>query len=267
MRLAYKWQAALIASLGLFMAVLDLTIVNVALPQMQHSFHTDRGTITWVVTAYFLAQAAIIPVTGYLSDRFGSKTIFLGALAIFTLGSLACALAPTEGALIGFRVLQGIGGGALFPTAFAIVFRVFPPMERGAASAVISIPVLLAPSFGPTIGGYLTTTFDWSAVFIVNVPIGIVAVTLGYFILKGRAADEAANMGGPEMARGRQKFDLAGLLLSMAGVTALVYGVIEEPGRGWTDPRVLGGIVGGTVVLTAFVARELRTRTPLVDLG
>lgn len=273
MRLAYKWQAALIASLGLFMAVLDLTIVNVALPQMQSSFHTDRGTITWVVTAYFLAQAAVIPVTGYLSDRFGSKTIFLGALAIFTLGSLLCALAPTEGALIGFRVLQGIGGGALFPTAFAIVFRVFPPMERGAASAVISIPVLLAPSFGPTIGGYLTTTFDWSAVFIVNVPIGVVAVALGYFILRGRAADEAANMVGEQLARGRQKFDLAGLLLSMAGVTALVYGISEAGSTrangttiGWGDRTVIAYMAIGIVLLVTFVINELRVSDPVMDL-
>ena len=271
MRMAYKWQAALIAALGLFMAVLDLTIVNVALPPMQAAFHTDRGTITWVVTAYFLAQAAVIPITGYLSDRLGTKTIFLGALSIFTLGSLLCAIAPSEGALIGFRVLQGIGGGALFPTAFAIVFRVFPPMERGAASAIISIPVLLAPSFGPTIGGYLTQTFDWSAIFFVNVPIGIVTVTLGWFLLKGRAADEAANMGGHVMARAR--FDLVGLVLSMAGVTSLVYGISEAGAQrpdhtaiGWGDRTVITYMVIGVVLLIAFVINELRVSDPVLDL-
>lgn len=271
MRMAYKWQAALIAALGLFMAVLDLTIVNVALPPMQHAFHTDRGTITWVVTAYFLAQAAVIPITGYLSDRLGTKTVFLGALAIFTLGSLLCAIAPSEGALIGFRVLQGIGGGALFPTAFAIVFRVFPPMERGAASAIISIPVLLAPSFGPTIGGYLTQTFDWSAIFFVNVPIGILTVALGWFLLKGKAADEAASMGAPVAARAR--FDLVGLVLSMAGVTSLVYGISEAGATrangttiGWGDTTVLTYIVIGAVLLIAFVINELRVSDPVLDL-
>lgn len=271
MRLAYKWQAALIAAIGLFMAVLDLTIVNVALPQMQDAFHTDRGTITWVVTGYFLAQAAVIPITGYLSDRLGTKTIFIGALAIFTLGSLLCAVAPSEGALISFRVLQGIGGGALFPTAFAIVFRVFPPMERGAASAVISIPVLLAPAFGPTIGGYLTTTFDWSAVFTVNVPVGIIAIALGYFLLKGKAADDTANMGAP--VAGRRRFDLAGLLLSMAGVTALVYGISEAGATrangttiGWGDTTVLTYIGVGVVLLIAFVVNELRVSDPVLDL-
>src|SRR5215471_17940891 len=137
MRLDYKWRAALVVALGLFMAILDNTIVSVALPQMQSYFHTDRETINWVATGYFLAQAAIIPITGYLSDRLGTKLVFLTALAFFTVGSGLCAIAPNEHLLIAFRVLQGIGGGALFPTAFAVVFRVFPPAERGGAGAVI----------------------------------------------------------------------------------------------------------------------------------
>jgi MFS family permease len=133
MRLAYKWQATLIAALGLFMAILDNTIVSVMLPQMLTAFHTDFGTITWVVTGYFLAQAAVIPVVGYLSDRIGTKSVFLTALALFTVGSALCAFAPTKEWLIIFRVVQGIGGGALLPIAFAIVYRIFPPTERGPA--------------------------------------------------------------------------------------------------------------------------------------
>ncbi len=115
MKLNYKWQAAIVVALGLFMAVLDNTIVSVALPQMQAYFHTDRETINWVATAYFLAQAAIIPITGYLSDRVGTKTVFLAALTLFTVGSGLCAISPNEHLLIAFRVLQGVGGGALFP--------------------------------------------------------------------------------------------------------------------------------------------------------
>ncbi len=219
MRLDYKWQAALISALGLFMAVLDNTIVNVALPQMIKSFNSNLTTIEWVVTAYFLAQAAVIPVTGYLSDRIGTKTVFLSALAVFTLGSALCAVAPTEQALIGFRVLQGIGGGALFPIAFAIVFRAFPPQERGAAGAVIGVPVLLAPAFGPTIGGFLTTTFNWNAIFLINVPIGIAAIIVGFIVLHGRASEHAGSEAQPAGAR----FDILGFILSMTGVTALVH--------------------------------------------
>src|SRR5258708_16062134 len=150
MRLTYKWQAALIVALGLFMAILDNTIVSVTLPQMQRAFHTDFETITWVVTGYFLAQAAIIPVVGYLSDRIGTKIVFLTALALFTVGSAMCAFAPTKELLITFRVIQGIGGGAPFSFAFAIIFPLFSPTQRGPAPAGLSAALLLSPPLCPT---------------------------------------------------------------------------------------------------------------------
>lgn len=264
MRLAYKWQAAIVVAIGLFMAVLDNTIVSVALPQMQHAFHTDFETITWVATAYFLAQAAVIPVTGYLSDLLGSKTIFIVALVLFTIGSGLCAIAPTKELLIAFRVLQGIGGGALFPLAFAIIFRVFPPAERGPASAVISVPVLLAPAFGPTAGGFLTTTFDWSAIFIVNLPIGVIAVILSLLVLRGRSAEQA-EMGGAPIERGKG-FDVVGLALAILGFSALVYGITEAGTKGWGNRTVDTFLGVGVVLLIGFVINELRVRDPVMDL-
>lgn len=270
MRLEYKWQAAIVVAIGLFMAILDNTVVNVALPQMASAFHTNLDTIKWVSTAYFLAQAAIIPVTGYVSDRIGTKTVFLAALALFTFGSALCAFAPNEKYLIAFRVLQGIGGGALFPVAFAITFRVFPPTERGPASAVIGVPILLAPAFGPTIGGYLTTTFNWNAIFTVNIPIGIVALLLGSFILHGRSAEQA--VGDVPEVQGK-RFDFLGLVLSMAGVTALVYGISHAADTsgtttiGLTDPTVLAFLIAGSVMLLAFVVIELFVVSdPVMDL-
>jgi DHA2 family multidrug resistance protein len=267
MRLDYKWRAALVVALGLFMAILDTTIVSVALPQMQAYFHTDRDTITWVATAYFLAQSAIIPVTGYVSDRLGSKTVFLSALALFTLGSGLCAIAPSEGWLIGLRVLQGVGGGALFPMAFAIVFRVFPPAERGPAGAVIGVPVLLAPAFGPTIGGYLTTTFDWHAIFTINLPVGILALFLVAIVLRGGAAERSADgqLTGEE-PRDTGRFDVPGLALAMVGVTSLVYGISEAGVTSWTDRKVDIALIAGGVLLLAFVVLELRTSDPVMDL-
>ena len=263
MRLSYKWQAAIVTAVGLFMAVLDNTIVSVALPQMQTAFNTNLDTITWVVSGYFLAQAAVIPITGYLSDRVGAKLVFLTALAIFTVGSGLCALAPTQVWLITFRVLQGIGGGALFPMAFAIVFRVFPPAERGPASAVVSVPVLLAPAFGPTIGGYLTTTFDWRAIFTINLPVGVVAFILGAIVLRGRAAERAiGDVPTPE----KKRFDVAGLFLAIVGFSALVYGITEAGIKGWTDPTVLGFIIAGGVVLVAFIVTELLVSDPVLDI-
>ena len=142
---ASRWRVAVVVVVGLFMAILDTTIVSVTLPQMQKAFHTDFATITWVASAYFLAQAAVIPIVGYLSDRVGAKLIDLAALILFTAGSALCALAPTKEALIAFRAFQGIGGGALLPMAFAIIFRSYPPTQRGMANALLGIPAVMAP--------------------------------------------------------------------------------------------------------------------------
>jgi EmrB/QacA subfamily drug resistance transporter len=272
MRVAYKWQAALVVALGVFMPVLDTTVVAVALPQMQSYFHTDRATINWVATGYFLAQAAVIPITGYLSDRIGAKSVFLGALALFAVGSGLCAIAPTEQLLIAFRVLQGIGGGALFPITFAITFRVFPPAERGAAAAVTSVPVLLAPTFGPTVGGWLTTTFDWRAIFLVNLPVGVIALVLGRFVLRGRDGDATSTLQdgarsaplAPEPAR--QRLDVPGLVLAMAGFTSLVYGISEAGNTSWTNQTVVVALIVGSSLLVAFVFTALRTSDPVLDV-
>jgi EmrB/QacA subfamily drug resistance transporter len=262
MRLDYKWQVAIIGALGLFMAVLDNTIVSVALPQMQLAFKTDFSTITWVATGYFLAQAAVIPIAGYLSDKIGTKLVFMLSLGLFTLGSGLCAIAPTEELLILFRVIQGVGGGGLFPIVFALIYRAFPPTERGIASAIIGVPVLLAPAFGPTLGGYLTTTFSWNAIFIINLPLGVIALILAYFILRGRAAER--QQGEVPVSKGR--FDLIGLALSMIGFTAVVYGISEASSRGWGDGIVLTFLIGGGVVLIAFVITELLVSDPVMDM-
>ena len=216
----------------------------------------------------------MIPITGYLSDRIGTKLVFLTSLCLFTLGSGLCALTPQiqpylsfatgDKLLIAFRVLQGIGGGALFPLAFAIIFRVFPPAERGPASAIVGVPILLAPAFGPTIGGYLTTYFDWSAIFIVNIPIGIVALILAAIILRGRRAERAENGNEP---RAGARFDVFGLVLAMASFTALVYGITQAAGpNGWSDPTADAYLIAGSVLLVAFVITELVVKDPVMDL-
>lgn len=262
MRLAYQWQATLIAALGLFMAILDTTIVSVTLPHMLKAFHTDFGTITWVVTGYFLAQAAVIPVVGYLSDHIGTKSVFLTALALFTVGSALCAFAPTKEWLIIFRVVQGIGGGALLPIAFAMVYRIFPPTERGQATALIGVS-LLAPAFGPTIGGYLSTAFDWRAIFIINLPTGIVAFLLASLILREPSQERDASGGErPE----KKSFDVLGLLLSMVGCTALVDGITEAGSHGWGDAAVVPYLIGGGIALVAFVIVEVLVSDPAMDM-
>lgn len=239
--------------------------MSVALPQIQKAFATNYDTITWVATGYFLAQAAVIPVTGYLSDRFGTKLIYLIALTLFTVGSTLCIIAPNEQLLIAFRIIQGIGGGALLPIVFAITFRLFSPTERGGVTAAIGVPIMLAPAFGPTIGGYLTTTFNWNAIFAINVPIGIVAIILAILVLK-RSDQEEEPGSSTHPVPTRRGFDAAGLILSMIGFTALVYGINEAASRGWGDGLVLGFMLGGAAVLVVFVIVELLVKDPVLDV-
>jgi EmrB/QacA subfamily drug resistance transporter len=263
MHLSYRWQATLVIALGLLMAILDTTIVSVVLPQIATTFHTDFQTITWVGTGYFLASAAIIPIVGYLSDRIGSKTMFLFALGLFTIGSGLCVIAPTAQFLIAFRILQGIGGGALVPVAMAIIFRMFGPTERAGALVVLLVPLLLGPAFGPTLGGYLATSFSWNAIFTINLPIGVAAFILALLVLRGNTAEREAN--GHE-GSGERGFDLPGLVLSMAGFSVFVYGFTQAGTKGWGDPTVIAFLVAGAVLLIAFAIVELLVKDPVMDL-
>ena len=263
MKLTYRWRATLVIALGLLMAILDATIVSVVLPQIATAFHTDFQTITWVGTGYFLANAAIIPIVGYLSDRIGSRTTFLIALALFTIGSGLCVIAPGEQWLIAFRVLQGIGGGAMLPVAMAIIFRLFGPTERAGAMVLLMVPLLLGPAFGPTLGGYLATRFNWNAIFAINLPIGVVAFVLALLVLRGNAAEREANGSkGP----GTKGFDFLGLVLSMAGFTSFVYGINKAGIDGWGNATVIAFLAVGSVLLIAFTIVELRVKDPVMDL-
>ncbi len=281
MKIPYRYAVALTAALGLFMAVLDNTIVNVALIPMANAFRTDLNAVQWVITAYFLAQAAVIPAAGYLATRLGIKKVYIASLAIFTAGSLLCGLSdlyqdagghPYIGLLIFFRVVQGIGGGALFPLSTAIAFSSFPANERATSSAIVAVPVLMAPSFGPTAGGLLIDNFGWQWIFYINIPVGILAIYMIIRIYKPEADQRATRAG---------KFDLPGLLLSMAGIVALVYGFSVVSQRdpasisltnptgdiyGWGFWQVWAWIGAGVVLLVIFTIYELRTRDPVVDL-
>lgn len=260
-KLNYKWRAAIVVGLGLFLSVLDSTVVSVALPAMRRDFSTDFNTITWVVSAYFLAQAAVIPIMGYISDRAGTKVVFLTALGIFVMGSLLCTVAPTKEALIAARVVQGIGGGALFPTSFAIAYRAFPRDEWGRATAIIGMPVLVAPSLGPVIGGYLTSAFTWRAIFLINLPIGLIALGLAAIILRTRLEDAGA-----ELVATANRFDVAGLVLSILGFTSLVYGLTEAGINGWGNAIVVRSLLAAGVILVLLIVVELRVDNPVLDM-
>ncbi len=239
---------------AMFMNIMDITIVNVALPTIGRDFHIPPTSVDGIVIAYLVSLAVFIPASGWLGDRFGGKRVLISAIVVFTAGSVLCGLAQNMSELIFFRVIQGAGGGMLAPVGMAMLYRVFPPSERVRASSILTVGTTLAPAIGPVLGGLLVTDLTWRWVFFVNLPIGIAAVTFGALCLERSAPQEAG------------VFDTPGFILGGAGLGLLMYGVSEGPLKGWADPGVIAACIGGFVLLVALVVVELRTTRPMVDL-
>lgn len=250
--IAYKWVVAIVYVSALFLDILDTTIVNVAIPSLGTELKTSNAE--WVVLGYTLSLAVWIPTSGWLGDRFGTKRTFLFALGAFTIGSGLCGLAQTAGQLIAFRVLQGVGGGMLTPVGIAMLFRAFPPAERAKASTVVMVPTLVAPAMGPVLGGWITTNFSWRWIFLVNVPIALVALWFGFRHLREHREPSA---------RG---FDVAGFFLSGAALALIVYALSEGPRAGWASNVVIGTAVAGIVCAMLTVVVELRVKDPMLEL-
>ena len=247
-------MVAIVFVLGLFMEILDTTIINVAIPELQNHFQTTGAAIEWVVTGYLLSLAVWIPASGWLGDRFGTKKVFLFALATFTIASALCGLSWSIESLIGFRILQGVGGGMLTPVGTAMLFRAFPPSERAAASSVLTIPTVIAPATGPVLGGLLVTHVNWRWIFFVNVPIGIIGFIFGAKFLKEHREPSAG------------RFDVAGFVLSGFGLASVLYALSQAPEHGWGSTEVLATLVAGIVSFVALVIVELRIDQPLLSL-
>jgi EmrB/QacA subfamily drug resistance transporter len=253
-RLEYKYIVGAVFVFGLFMDLLDMTIVNVALPTFAKDFDASTTTIEWVVTAYLLSLAVFIPVSGWAGDRFGTKRTFLFALSVFTLGSLLCSLAWNIETLIAFRVLQGVGGGMLTPVGTAMLFRAFPPAERAAAAALLAIPTAVAPATGPVLGGYLVEYQSWEWIFWINIPVGLAGLVVAGLFLR---EEKQANPG---------RLDVPGFALSASGLAAMMYALAEAGSRGFDDTRVLASGLPGLALLALFCIVELRTDEPLIDI-
>ncbi|HYN29470.1 MAG TPA: DHA2 family efflux MFS transporter permease subunit [Dermatophilaceae bacterium] len=246
--------------LGAIMSILDITVVNVALPTFQTEF-ADGGqplpysTVAWTVTAYTLALATVIPLTGWAADRFGTKRLYLLALLLFTAGSALCATATSIEMLIGFRVLQGLGGGMLMPLGMTIMTRAAGPHRMGRLMAILGVPMLLGPILGPILGGWLIDNASWHWIFLINVPIGAVALATAFRVL---AKDR------PEPS---QSFDVVGMLLMSPGLALFLYGVSSIPGEGtfWSAKVGIPATVG-VLMLLAFVWYSFRPEHPLLDL-
>lgn len=253
--LEYKWLVAIVFVLGLFMDLLDTTIVNVALPTIGRDLDVSRNTtLEWVITGYLISLAVWIPASGWLGDRFGTKRVFIVALVMFTAGSALCGEAQSISQLIAFRVIQGVGGGMLTPVGTAMLFRAFPPQERAKASAVLTVPVAVAPALGPIVGGLLVDHASWRWIFRVNIPIGIIGLILAVVFLKEHTEPNAG------------RFDFAGFVLGGAGLPLVLYALSVAPNDGWTDSTVLLTGLGGLVLLAALVVVEIRVREPILHL-
>jgi EmrB/QacA subfamily drug resistance transporter len=251
----YRWVALGVVLIGTFMVILDTTIVTVALDPIGRDIGSPNG-VEWIITAYLLAVGVVQPATGWLADRIGRKPVFLWSMVLFAGGSLACALSPNLGFIVCFRVLQGLGGGAMMPVGMAIIYEVFPPHRRGTAMGVWGIAAMAAPAIGPGLGGWLVTQFDWRWLFLVNVPIGVVGTVLGIRVLRNNGFRE------------ERPLDWTGTVIATVGVTALLLALSEGASWGWATPRTEGVLAFGVLALAVFAWwSTTRTDHPLIDLS
>jgi DHA2 family multidrug resistance protein-like MFS transporter len=249
-----KWWALVPAVLAVLTVGLDGTILSVALPTLGRSLHASTGQLQWFVAAYTLVFAAALIPAGMLGDRYGRKKMLVLSLLLFGLASIACALAPSAGTFIAARALLGLGGAILLPMVLALLPVLFDDAERPRAIGAITAAAMLGYPIGPLLGGWMLTKFDWSWVFLINVPVVALAVIAVLLLL-------------PESRSSvRRRVDLLGVALSAGGLALLTYGVISAGDRGWTDSAALAEMVGGALALAAFVLWQRRVAAPLIDL-
>jgi EmrB/QacA subfamily drug resistance transporter len=255
-RLVRPWPALVVASLASFMVFLDTQVLFVAFGDIRASFPTvSLATMSWTLSAYTIALAAALVPAGRMADRFGRRRTFMLGLALFTLASLLCALAPTPAALVGFRIVQALGAAALIPSALALVLTVFPPAKVPVAVAIWGSISALSAALGPIVGALLVQQWDWRAVFVANLPVGLVAL-----VLAPRLLPEARE-------HTRRAFpDPLGVLLLAGALTLVALGIVQGQQWQWWSVRTVGAIVLGLVVLAAFVRRTASVAAPAIDL-
>jgi DHA2 family multidrug resistance protein len=250
---------AVIASL---LEILDVSIVNVAIPRMQGNLGTTLDEITWISTGYIISNAVVLPIASWLGERIGRRTYFTSCIVIFTLASLACGFTPGFGFLVACRVIQGAAGGALLPTAQTLIQEQFPGPEAGIGSAIYGMSVMIGPALGPTVGGYLTDNYGWRWIFFINLPIGLLAALLSMTVIPARS-------GHPRSAgdRSRHRVDLIGFTLLVLGVGALQFMLERGQADDWfTSNLILGAAVVAGLALPLFWAYEYRHKNPIVDV-
>ena len=251
-----KWWTLAAVAFGLFMIMLDNTVVNVALPAIQRDLQVDVTELEWIVNGYALTFAVLMLTGGKLADLLGRRRIFIVGLVIFTLASLACGLATSAGFLIAARIVQGAGSALMNPATLSIITATFPPRQRGMAIGIWAGVSAMALAIGPLVGGLLTEHIDWSWIFFINVPVGILAIVVARLVI-----DESRD------TSAEQRLDLPGLVASAGALFALTYALIEANQHGWTSPLILSLFAVAAVGLVAFVLLERHQRVPMLDLS
>jgi EmrB/QacA subfamily drug resistance transporter len=251
-----KWWTLAAVAFGLFMIMLDNTVVNVALPAIQESLGLSISQLEWVVAGYALTFGALMLTGGKLADLFGRRLIFVVGLTIFTLASLACGLAGSPNVLIAARVIQGVGAALMNPATLSIITVTFPPHQRGKAIGIWVGVSALALAIGPLVGGLITEHINWNWIFFINIPVGLIAIAAAFLFI-----DESRD------TSHEQRPDIPGLLTSAIGLFALSYGLIEANNYGWTSARILASFAIAAVALVAFVLLERHQRLPMLDLS
>src|SRR5213080_3776390 len=251
-----KWWTLVAVAIGLFMIMLDNTVVNVALPSIQRDLGIGISELEWVVNAYALTFGVLLLTGGKLADLLGRRAIFITGLVIFTGASLWCGLASGSTSLIAARTVQGVGAALMNPATLSIITATFPPRQRGMAIGIWAGVSALALAFGPIIGGLLTQDIHWSWIFFINIPVGILGV-LAARIFIDESKDTSVE----------QRLDLPGLVSSAGGLFALTFGLVETNDHAWTSTRVLSLFAIAAVALAIFVILELRQRLPMLDLS
>ncbi|MBO9596543.1 MAG: DHA2 family efflux MFS transporter permease subunit [Cohnella sp.] len=238
---------------GMIMVILDSTVMNIALPTLMSDFDSTVNTMQWSITAYTLALSAVIPLAGWLTDRFGAKQVFLITIFLFTAGSILCSFATTPEQLIIYRIIQGVGGGMVQPIGMAIIFKLAPPNKQGAVMGMLGIPMMLGPALGPVLGGYLLEYATWHWIFLINLPIGIIAIMVGLRYL-------------PKVERKSvPALDFWGMLLAPIAFATLSYAV-SEGGKDWGSTNTIVSLIVGGVALVLFIIVELLHKQPLLEL-
>ncbi len=241
--------------LGAIMSILDVTVVSVALPTFQTEFDATYARVAWTMTGYTLALATVIPLTGWAADRFGTKRLYMAALLLFTLGSVLCATADGIGQLIAYRVVQGLGGGMLMPLGMTIMTRAAGPERIGRLMAVLGIPMLLGPIGGPILGGWLIDVASWHWIFLINLPIGVIALAYAQWALPKDSPEPS------------ESFDFVGMLMLSPGLALFLYGVSTLPETGtMADTKVWLPMLAGAALVVGFVFYSFKPAHPLLDL-